>query len=215
MGGYGSGRPGWRTKAEHCRSLDVNRLKRAGCLKPGYFGGWQWSRDGEQVASIGLRGERGNLRLVYRHRPLGEDWEEVDYRVPLATVPCNLGGERTFFLCPGNRNGRSCWKRVAKLYSAGRYYLCRHCYQIAYASQSEDRTDRLRRTADRKRMALGGDIGMGAMLPPRPKGMWRRTYERKLAGIIEADERADQAFWGYVERRWGIANYKREIGLQD
>jgi hypothetical protein len=54
MGGFGSGRPGWKPKAEQFRSLDVNKLHRAGCLTPGHRGGWQWSRNGEQVASVNL-----------------------------------------------------------------------------------------------------------------------------------------------------------------
>ncbi len=43
MGGYGSGRPGHKQKAEDCRSLDVNRLHREGCLEPGRMGNWVWS----------------------------------------------------------------------------------------------------------------------------------------------------------------------------
>ena len=38
MGGFGSGRPsgqGGRDKVEECRSLDVNRLHREGCLRRG------------------------------------------------------------------------------------------------------------------------------------------------------------------------------------
>jgi hypothetical protein len=29
-------------------------------------------------------------------------------------------------------------RRVAKLYRPGRYFVCRHCYRLAHASQSED-----------------------------------------------------------------------------
>ena len=60
-----------------------------------------------------------------------------------------------------------------------------------------------KRDGNRIDIALGGAVGMDSLLPPRPKGMWRRTYERKLAEIIEADDRADRAFWDYVDRRWG------------
>src|SRR3712207_6400195 len=42
MGGFGSGRPGWKQKAEQFRSLDVNKHRRADCLTPGYRGGWRW-----------------------------------------------------------------------------------------------------------------------------------------------------------------------------
>ena len=41
MGGFGSGRPGGsgRGTVESCRSIDVNRLHREGCLAPGWWGG--------------------------------------------------------------------------------------------------------------------------------------------------------------------------------
>ena len=52
MGGYGSGRPSGsgRDKVEYSRSIGVNRLHRHGCLRAGWAGGWQWTRDGETVA---------------------------------------------------------------------------------------------------------------------------------------------------------------------
>ncbi len=59
MGGFGSGRPSGsgRDKVEHCRSIDVNKLHKAGCLTPGWTRGWQWTQDGKKVASINLRAE--------------------------------------------------------------------------------------------------------------------------------------------------------------
>ena len=83
MGGQGSGRPGWRPKRERRRSLDVNRLSKAGCLEPGYWGAWSWLLDGVETASIGLRAEEGVLELDYRSRS-GEEggWEPIRYGVP-------------------------------------------------------------------------------------------------------------------------------------
>jgi hypothetical protein len=54
MGGFGSGRPSGsgRDKVEACRSIDINRLHKTGCLGAGWSGGWQWTRDGERVAWI-------------------------------------------------------------------------------------------------------------------------------------------------------------------
>jgi hypothetical protein len=55
MGGFGSTRWNWsgtKDAGEANPSLDINRLNRAGCLRPGYRGGWEWTRDGEQVASL-------------------------------------------------------------------------------------------------------------------------------------------------------------------
>jgi hypothetical protein len=56
MGGFGSGRPsgGGRDKVEACRSIDVNRLHREGCLR----GGW-WA------AGNGAATEKRSPRSIY------------------------------------------------------------------------------------------------------------------------------------------------------
>jgi hypothetical protein len=83
MGGYGSGRPSYKQKAESCRSLDVNQMHRAGGLKEGWKGNWTWSRNGEEVGQIGCRAEQGRLVLDYRIKQHGGDWEPITQHVPL------------------------------------------------------------------------------------------------------------------------------------
>jgi hypothetical protein len=95
--------------------------------------------------------------------------------VRIVRVPCRSGGARPYFICPGVVNGVACRRRVAKLYGPGRYFLCRHCYRLAQASQSEGRWDRPLHRANKIRQRLGGEPGMDAPFPDRPKGMWRRT----------------------------------------
>lgn len=77
MGGFGSRRPSGsgRDTVEACRSIDVNRRHKPGCLQPGWWGGWQWTRDGEKVASISLRAEFDRLHLSYRVRVGGGERE--------------------------------------------------------------------------------------------------------------------------------------------
>jgi hypothetical protein len=94
----------------------------------------------------------------------------------------------------------ACGRRVAKLYRAGRYFLCRHCYRLPYASQSQDVLGRLQRRAIKARRRLGGDPGTASEFPPRPKGMWRRTYERLCEQAVEAKERADDALLPFLAR---------------
>ena len=48
-----------------------------------------------------------------------------------------------------------------------------------------------RQTVPRHR--LGGDAGMASPLR-KPKGMWRRTYERLVEEVFEAEINADDAF---------------------
>jgi hypothetical protein len=196
MGGFGSGRPSGsgRDKVEACRSIDVNRLHREGCLRAGWGGGWQWTRDGEKVASINLRAEHDLLHLTYRVRVVGGEWEDVAETVRIVRVACRLGGTRPYFVCPGVVNGIACRRRVAKLHGAGRYFLCRRCYRLVHASQSEGSWDRMLRRANQIKHQLGGDPGLAAPIPSKPKGMWRRKYERLREQAFDAEMRADEAF---------------------
>jgi len=202
MGGFGSGRPsGWgRDTVETCRSIDVNRLHREHCLAPGWWGGWEWKRDGERIASISCRADEDRLVLSYDHRWNGGEWESVEELVHIVRVPCPFGGTRPYFICPGVVNGVACGRRVVKLYGPGRYFLCRHCYRLSHASQREGEWDRALRRADKLRRRLGGEPGMGFPFPSRPKGMWRRTYERLCERAIEAEMLANEAFVIRVER---------------
>jgi hypothetical protein len=196
MGGFGSGRPSGsgRSKVESCRSIDVNRLHREGCLRAGWSGIWQWTHDGERVAWIGLRAEPECLHLTYRVRIGGGDWEDVTETIRIVRFGCRFGGARPYFVCPGVVNGIACRRHVAKLHGPGRYFLCRRCYHLAYACQSETQWYRGLRRANKVRERLGGDHGMELPFPPRPRGMWRRTYEQLRERCFEAEIRADRAF---------------------
>lgn len=194
MGGFGSGRSGWRPKAEQFRRLDVNRLHKAGALKAGYFGGWQWTEDGQKVASIAVRAETGRLVLIYRVRPMGGEWESIEEPIPIIETDCAYGGNRPWFRCPGVRNGHRCGRRVGKLFLGQRYFLCRHCLDLSYASQSEEPMHRHNRRANKIRVALGGEPGTWAAPPSKPKGMHWRTYWRKIDAIEEAEAAGDIAF---------------------
>jgi hypothetical protein len=195
MGGFGSTRWGWvstKDTVESSRSLDINRLNRAGCLHPGYRGGWEWTRDGERVASIWFWRNGDRLILSYRVRPHDGEWQDVEQSTRIVWMPCRFGGARPYFVCPGVVNGIVCGRRIAKLYGAGTYFLCRRCHQLAYASQREDRYDRALRRANNIRMRLGGEPGIASVFPARPKGMHGQTYERLQSVVSNAEILADE-----------------------
>ncbi len=217
MGGLGSGRPSGsgRETVEASRSIDVNALNRAGCLLAGWAGDWQWTRDGERVAAINLRAEADRLHLTYRVRICGGDWEEVIETVRIVRISCRFGGTRPYFICPGVENGHACGRRVAKLHCPGRYFLCRHCYRLGHASQIEPIWDRALRRANKIRERLGGEPCVAAPFPPRPKGGWRRTYDRLRKRAFEFELIADETFALRAERLWaGVNNLKRKRGFQ-
>ena len=132
--------------------------------------------------------------MDYRIRPGGEKWETITEPVQLIRAPCHYGGTRPYFYCPGVINGRLCRRRVGKLFLDGRYFLCRHCYNVAYASQSEARYDRMLRRANKLRMALGGEPGTAQWIAPKPKGQWQKTYARTRCEIEWCEYQADRLF---------------------
>ena len=194
MGGYGSGRQSYRQKTDGCRSLDVNRMKREGWLRPGYSGNLIWSQNGEEIGRIGYHVTDEHLVLDYRSRQNGGDWEPITEHVRLTQADCTYGGARTYFICPGVVSGRACGRRVAKLFAGGSYFLCRHCYNLAYNSQSEPRHDRMLRRANKIRTALGGEPGTAYLIALKPKGMWYQTYQRKRWEIEWCEHQANLGF---------------------
>lgn len=197
MGGMGSGRRwyyGANNTTSDYRSLDVRRWQRDGLLTPGRAFGWQWSRDGEVVASIQVRVETGRVYLIYRQRS-GGDWKDENYPVWLDWTPCNLGGQRPWFRCPA----RGCGRRVAILYGGG-IFACRHCYRLAYPSQRETWDDRATRRADRIRARLGWEPGILNGEGLKPKGMHWRTFDKLVA---EYDGHVAKSFSG-MALRFGI-----------
>lgn len=176
MGGMGSGRR-YRNDVANCtddyRSLDVRRWQRDGLLTPGRAFNWQWTRQGEIVASIQVRTEADQVILNYRHRSGGKDWKHEEYSVRLNWTACTYGGRRAWFLCPTV----GCGRRVALLYG-GSIFACRHCYRLAYPSQRETDDDRAVRQADKIRERLGWELGILNGTGGKPKGMRWQTFWR-------------------------------------
>jgi hypothetical protein len=191
MGDEGSGN--WyrfdkKTTIAECHSVDVRYLHREGLLKPGRWFSLRWSRADRETGSI--RGvvegaERPEqVILLYRYRGgLGGEWEDVQERVSLDWTACNFGGERPWFMCPGT----GCGRRVAILYGPGKYFLCRHCYDLVYESQRENEMNRALRRAQTIRERLRGSANMTKPFPEKPKGMHHETYWRLREEHDEAE----------------------------
>ena len=86
-----------------------------------------------------------------------------------------------------------CGRRITKLYLSGRYFQCRHCNQLAYASQYEQPWQRALRRANKLKQRLGIDVGIAESFPDKPKGMWVRTYGCLLNEILHAEILANEA----------------------
>ena len=160
MGGYGSGRWNWHTKAttvDECRHIDAARWMREGILAPDLrcSGGrvWKHGYTGEPTASIGYEVNTTIpepwVRLSYTSTPRRGEPQHYDYRISLATTQPHFGGLRWWFQCPLIKQGQACERRVAKLYlpPGGLYFGCRQCYELTYEScQESHKYDRLWRS---------------------------------------------------------------------
>jgi hypothetical protein len=174
-------------------SVPVDRRERAAprrVPKLGVGGRLQFWRNGAQVGAIHIRAEKERIYLEYRVRSAGEDWKDVVQVVGLTRLPCPFGGERPYFLCPGND---TCGRRVGKLYGADRLFLCRHCSKLTYASQCEDTGTRLRRKGRKVLRQLDGDTSDWISVQ-RPKGMWHHTFERLRRKAFELEMDAETLF---------------------
>ena len=187
----------WNSKktTESQDRIDIRLLKKWGHLNGStYFGSWSWSCDGKTTGSINYRVDSERIVLSYRHRVSGGEWESVEQRISFDRTHCNYGGFRWWFLCP------RCNCRVAVLYCAGKYFLCRHCYDLTYSSQQENLSDRLMRKSRKIRKQLGGGNSLMDPFPFKPKNMHWQTYYR----LRDEAERADYVYcllWG---TRFGI-----------
>lgn len=130
-----------------------------------------WQRHGAPWAALRIYvvpGHGISLDYEYHGQPV------APYLVRWTTTNPHFGGVRYWWRCP------RCGRRCATLYG-GRYFLCRMCQRLAYASsQSRSRFITVDARLWRIRRRLGETDGgsLFADLPERPRFMHRTTYAR-------------------------------------
>jgi len=172
-------------------SLDINWLNREGNLRPGCHSSISWTRGGEPCGSISLAAHESQITLSYTNTRDGKS-EDVKQPISISRTPCNYGGTRPWFLCP------HCCRRVSKLYAAGKYFLCRHCYSLAYHSQQITEPNRLLNKAQAIRKRLGASQSCWDPIDSKPKGMHWKTFERLKHQALVAGDRADWLMGVYL-----------------
>lgn len=192
MGGPGSGRRfrwgGQRTTLDTVLRLDVRWLARQSYLQPGARGLVTWHVREQYTGSASVAMVDGHLVVEYRHRTRGaEDWDDVRQVITLAWTACHYGGQRPWLVCPG------CQRRVAVLCGAGKWFRCRHCYRLPYASQGEAVYDRLLRKRDKLRARVG-------TRHTKPQGMHWQTWIRLRQQLMTVEMACDLALEAACER---------------
>jgi DNA-directed RNA polymerase subunit RPC12/RpoP len=198
MGGYGSGRSGFASCRPTCESycsIDLAYLRRHGLLKPGRSSSMSWSRGGQQTGSISLIAQHDGVRLVYWTKDRDGAQLDVNELVPFVYTPTMFGGRRQWLQCL--KCGRGC----RKIYG-GRYFRCRQCHRLVYASTREPAYQRAMDRADKLRKRLGDKWGSAFEhdeFPAKPPRMRWITYRR-------LEEQYDD-----LQRRW-VAGAMARLG---
>jgi hypothetical protein len=174
-------RPLQRVRLESGLKLNLNRLARRGFIKPGAFTGpvgiaWTEKCTGDEIASglitADMRGIEGWFRIKLGH---------LDQRIMLTTKRRHFGGRQWYFVCPyTNRPASVLWKPPGAHSFASRLKWKR---QVAYASQFMDRVARGHQgaaTIKSRLCSVGGFDPNEWDLPPKPKWMRWRTYNRMV-----------------------------------
>jgi hypothetical protein len=152
---------------------------------------------GETIrAEVKLWDGWGDLELVHGRQ---------QQRLALIGVSRHFGGRQWYVTCPRT------WKRVRVLYRppGAIHFASRHAWtrQVGYASQFLDPIGRAACTKANVKARLLGDADPDDWdLPPRPKGMRRKTYERWEAKYDEAEERLETECALALARlgKWGL-----------
>jgi hypothetical protein len=139
--GVNLGRNGTKDIVESALNLDILDLQKKGLLAlaaviPSQI---QWMSDGKPCGSVGyVLEKRGSVPVSMRLQYATSDGDpgSCDYWVSITTTPCNYGGIRLWFICPGWKNGIPCRRRCRKLYLSprGHVFACRVCHELTYES---------------------------------------------------------------------------------
>ncbi len=185
MGGSGSGRPAYlmAAKCEDHHAIDLAWLRRKGLLIPGCTSTIRWSRGGQQTGAVTIGVSQSGLRLTYRVRRDGDDWQDVSEVIPFTETQTNFSGKRRWLQC------LSCGRACRVIY-VGTHFRCRKCHGLHYESQYEAGFARAASRVHKIRERLGHYGGLDEPFPPKPKGMHWKTYRR----LQEEDRRCAEVW---------------------
>lgn len=184
-------------------SIDLNRLIRRGQLTrdgltTGAWIGWTssyWGHIGAGIMTADMRGEYGGDFTIRMN-------EGHVQHIALVAHPRHFGGRQWYFLCPSTgRLASVLWR----LNGASKFYS-RFAYgprQVGYRSQFLDRDSRAHHGQAKIKRHLC-EIGQFDPdewdLPPKPKWMRQRTYERIEAAYDHYDETLNNGLADAVAR---------------
>lgn len=211
----GKGRPGWRPVIEDGHTLDLAYLRREGVLRLdgiprtaslNWRGGCSSNPTLELTLTCFATTEYGWIELQYNVKYRDGHSKQMHEKIHLVPRVQPFGGHRLFAKCPFS--SRLC--RCLYLLNGSSKFQSRHGYQVRpqHKTQSLPTHYRLleRRNGIAEKLLRGLPTATreaidGSDVPPRPKGMHMKTYERLAARWRLLESKANAAFESWQERR--------------
>ncbi len=184
-------RPRQRACLQSGLRLNLNRLIRGGIVEPGAYSerevSWTNSYAGK-IASGFITADMSRPDEGWFRIQIGQ----LDQRIDLVSQPRHFGGRQWYFICPSmNRRVSVLWKPPGTHEVACRQRWGR---QVAYASQFLGRDDRAQRGKEKinsRLCSIGGFDPNEWDLPPKPKHMRWKTYNRVVEKFDHYEEILD------------------------
>lgn len=189
MGSINSGRRDGKPLVENSLEIDLAWLMRLGPIKLGMSGGGDktWSIEGQCVGAIRFQldlrqVDTACLILNFDLAPQNGQSRTVCQKVSLTSTVPHFGGRRWWLHCPITG------ARVRKLYLApnGDQFASRNAIGMGYRVERLNHFDRPFEKLFRLQRKLGCPAGLG-VVPDRPKGMWKRSYDRHLSYLANIE----------------------------
>ena len=194
-------RPLQRVRLESGFKLDLNRLARRGFIKPGAITGpvgIVWTDDtGQQIASGYITADMSGEQAGWLRIRLGR----LDQCIYLVARRRHFGGRQWFFTCPQLHSLAT----VLWMPPGADTFACRQRWgrQVAYASQFMDRVARGHKgaaTIKSRLCSFGGFDPDEWELPPKPKWMRWRTYNRMVERFDRYEAMVEEGLLEAVKR---------------
>jgi hypothetical protein len=183
--------------------LDLNHLARKGFIKFGANIGargisWGNAHRGEIASGVITAGMTDPSRAWFQIA-IGR----FSQQITLVSRPRHLGGRQWFFACPATgRLATVLWKPPGASRFCSRQAWGR---RVAYRSQFQNASDRAYLGKERIKARLIGDLNPEDWeLPPKPKWMRRKTYDRYVERFDEYEEKLDNACISSVSKRLAL-----------
>lgn len=133
-----------KSEVDWCKKIEIWWLLRDIKEKNGYkYTTISWGDNGSRGSisvQVSVCNEEKYARFIYTQTDNSTGTKEnFDYKVPIIETPCHFGNTRYWFKCPLYKNGQYCGRRIGVLYKDGDWFGCRHCYNLSYSSQNENK----------------------------------------------------------------------------